>query len=96
MKTYIIEGVGFWYFNGFELHPVKLVKELENVELTVPQIKDNLRKLFPDFFSGIIDYKVTVVEYKEEKERVGTKLIVRTHSEVEILKEFDEFEHEFL
>jgi hypothetical protein len=64
--------------------------------LSVEQIKDNLRKLFPDFFSGILDYKVTVIEYKEEKERVGNKLVVRTNSEVEVIKEFDEFEHEFL
>jgi DNA polymerase sigma len=96
MKTYIIECIGNMYFNGFELHPVKAVKELENVELTVSQIKDNLRKLFPDFFSGILDYKVTVVEYKEEKEKRGNKLVVKTTSEVEILRDFDTFEHEFL
>jgi hypothetical protein len=96
VKTYIIECVGNWYFNGFELHPVKAVKELENVELTVEQIKDNLRKLFPDFFSGILDFKVTVIDYTEEKERMGSKLVVRTNSEVEVIKEFDEFEYEFL
>lgn len=96
MKTYIIECIGLIYFNGFELHPVKDIKELENVELSVQQIKDNLRKLFPDFFSGILDFKITVVEYKEEKERVGNKLKIKTTSEVEVIKEFDDFEHEFL
>lgn len=96
MKTYIIECIGLMYFNGFELHPVKAIKELEKVELSVEQIKGNLRKLFPDFFSGILDFKVTVLEYKEEKERVGNKLVVRTNSEVEVIKEFDDFEYEFL
>ena len=96
MKTYIIECIGLMYFNGFELHPVKSVKELENVELSVEQIKDNLRKLFPDFFSGILDFKVMVLEYWEEKERVGNKLVVKTNSEVEVIKEFDDFENEFL
>lgn len=96
MKTYIIECIGEMYFNGFELHPVKATKELENVELTVEQIKANLRKLFPDFFNEILDFKVTVLEYKEEKNNIGNKLIVNTTTEVEVIKEFDDFENEFL
>lgn len=96
MKTYIIECIGNWYFNGFELQPVKSIKRLENIELTIEQIRNNLRKFFPDFFSGILDFKVTVIEYKEEKETVGNKLMIKTTSEVEVIKEFDDFENEFL
>lgn len=96
MKTYIIECVGNWYFNGFELHPVKMKRELEIESISVEDIRRNLTKLFPDFFSGILDFKVTVLEFKETKEKRNNKTYIKSESEIEVIREFDNFEFEFL
>lgn len=96
MKKYIIECVGNWYFNGFELHPVKLKTEIQIESISVEDIERNLTKLFPDFFSGILDFKVTVLEFIETKEKRNNKMYIKTESEIEVIREFDNFEFEFL